>query len=86
MLQVSRKATTKGIEIHFLYTLVSHNNSFPTLLETRAFIHGSKCCPVVSDVGGQHSCLVFLSSFVPDYTTGQFGTYLELYFTGGHLS
>lgn len=86
MLQVPWKATTKGTEINFLYALVLHNNLFPTLLETRTSIHESKCFPLVSDVGGQHSCLLFLTSFVPDYTTGHFGVYLEPYFTGGHSS
>lgn len=86
MLSLSREATAKGIEISFLYALVLHNYVFLTLLETKASIHESKCSPVVSNVGGQHSCLLFLPSFPPDYTTAQFGAYLEPYFTGGHSS
>lgn len=57
---------------------------FPNSAWNKGIPHKSKCFPFFSDVGRQHSCLLFV--FVPHYATGQFDTNPELDFTGGYLS
>lgn len=82
-MEMSWKATTKNVEMNFLYALVLHI-VLPTLLETTEFLIKVDVPIFFSDVDLQHSCLFLV--FVPHYATGQFDTNPEPYFTGGYLS
>lgn len=66
-MEVAWKATTKSIEINFLYALVLYI-VFTTLLETKSFFIKLDVPLFFLDVDPQHSCLFLV--FVPNYATG----------------